>query len=1046
MGTWRSNLREQAISGDAAFMGFWGFPPTNGPRPYAEFLARMSPQGRDLMAEMIARTQIAGEVIDGEHAVVGGPTAGRWVRWRGCAERERPWIVNGICFDVTNQRRSEERLRESEARHRLLIENLAQAVWETDSAGVVVTDSPSWRAYTGQTLDAWLGCGWLDAIHPDDRAYAERQWREAISTRSLVSGEFRLRAPGGEWRWTNVLAAPVLDEKGEIEKWAGLNIDIDVRKRAEVSLRESEERQAFFLKLSDALRPLVDPLEIKRVATRLLGKHLGVNRAFYADASPDGDHWLVAKGFEEGVESLPEAPFPMATYGQWIIEDFRGGKTLAVRDMDTDPRFSEAERAAQQSLQIKAAVAVPLVKAETLVAMLVLHRAKPREWAEQDFAVLDEAAERTWAAVERARAEAALRESEERYRGLFERIDEGFSILELLYDDAGNAFDAIHLEANPAHARHSGVEGIVGKRVFEVLPPDEARYWIAFYDEVTRTGQANRIESEIAGIDRWVTVHVSRLGGADSRKVAVVFNDITERKRAEADLRESEERQRFLLALSDALRAQADPAEIERTALESLAEKLGLDRAHITRLDPDGDRAVVGAEAARGLPSVIGVHRPSAFPETFRTMVDATLVSHDMRTDPMFGETDRRSLDAVQMISLVVVSLRKGPGRVVWSLACAMARPRQWAVSEVMLIEDAAERIWAAVERARAETALRESESRFRQFADASTNILWIRDAATFRMAFASPAFTTIYGRACDAVSGDSGVRCWAKMIVPEDRRRVLNNLRRIRAGERVEQEYRIRRGDTGELRWIHNTDFALFDADGSVSWVAGLGMDITAAKEAAERQGVLVAELQHRTRNLIGVVRSLSDRTIDSASSMEDFGRRFALRLAALSRVQGLLSHLAAGERVAFDELLRAELAAHGATDGIARKVTLDGPSGVPLRSSTVQTFALALHELATNAVKYGALAAANPDGHLTVRWHVEPAIDRASPRLHVEWRESGVIMPEVNAPPRGGGYGRELIERALPYQLKAKTSYELGADGVRCTIAVPIAGGGVR
>lgn len=77
-------------------------------------------------------------------------------------------------------------MRESEARHRLLIGSWAQAVWETDADGVVVADSPSWRAYTGQTQEEWIGYGWLNAIHPDDRAYAEKQWREAIEARGLV--------------------------------------------------------------------------------------------------------------------------------------------------------------------------------------------------------------------------------------------------------------------------------------------------------------------------------------------------------------------------------------------------------------------------------------------------------------------------------------------------------------------------------------------------------------------------------------------------------------------------------------------------------------------------------------------------------------------------------------------------------------------------------------------------------------------------------------------------------------------------------------------
>jgi PAS domain-containing protein len=92
---------------------------------------------------------------------------------------------------------TEQALRESEERFRVLVEAASQAVWETDAQGVVVSDSPSWRAYTGQHLEQWLGCGWLDAVHPDDRGQALQQWQEAVRSGSQAEAEFRLRGPGG---------------------------------------------------------------------------------------------------------------------------------------------------------------------------------------------------------------------------------------------------------------------------------------------------------------------------------------------------------------------------------------------------------------------------------------------------------------------------------------------------------------------------------------------------------------------------------------------------------------------------------------------------------------------------------------------------------------------------------------------------------------------------------------------------------------------------------------------------------------------------------
>jgi two-component sensor histidine kinase len=205
------------------------------------------------------------------------------------------------------------------------------------------------------------------------------------------------------------------------------------------------------------------------------------------------------------------------------------------------------------------------------------------------------------------------------------------------------------------------------------------------------------------------------------------------------------------------------------------------------------------------------------------------------------------------------------------------------------------------------------------------------------------------------------------------------------------------------------------------------------ALREREERLAVVVAELQHRTRNLITVVGTIADNTLKTSDTFDDFKARYRDRLEVLGRVQGLLFRTKEGGRVTFDELLNSELTAQCVRVGENGSVTLEGPKGVRLRSGTVQTLAMVLHELVTNAVKYGALN--QPNGHLTIRWQ-ETSAESGEPWLHLDWKESGVEMPPSGA---GTGQGRELIERALPYQFGAQTTFALEADGVHCTISLP-------
>ena len=330
------------------------------------------------------------------------------------------------------------------------------------------------------------------------------------------------------------------------------------------------------------------------------------------------------------------------------------------------------------------------------------------------------------------------------------------------------------------------------------------------------------------------------------------------------------------------------------------------------------------------------------------------------------------------------------------------------------------------------ERALHESAARFVQFGKASSDVLWIRNARTLHLEYLSQAFDQLYGHARGAMLAHPTLESWTSLILPEDRHRVHEALEKVRAGERVTVEYRVRRSD-GAIRWMRNTKFPLLDGDGEVVRIGGIGHDATEEKEAAARVQVLFAELQHRTRNLMAVVRSIAARTLAECSTLDEFGEAYDSRIAAIVRVHTLLSGLDEGRKVTFDRLLQEELQAHGADHA---RVALEGPAGVRLRSTTLQTFALALHELATNAVKYGALA--GPEGTLRVRWCLHRWED-GTRVLRMDWSEQCPVR-QARPPRRAGGYGRELIERALPYQLKARTCYQLTDSGVECRVDVPL------
>ncbi|HAJ60950.1 MAG TPA: hypothetical protein DCP31_18185, partial [Cyanobacteria bacterium UBA8543] len=311
------------------------------------------------------------------------------------------------------------------------------------------------------------------------------------------------------------------------------------------------------------------------------------------------------------------------------------------------------------------------------------------------------------------RAEAALRESEEKYRVLFETMDEGYLLSEVIFDENDKPIDILYLEANPAAVRLAGRD-FSGQRMREIDPNYE-EYWYEIYGRVALTGESMRAERYAEPHDRWFDFYAFKVGGQESRRVAIVFNDITAAKHREAERKRTEEQQTFLLKFSDMLRAEPDADSIANQAVRMLAEHLRLDRFWLSEVFEQQGISTVGPEYHRpDLPPMSGVFRLSDYPETMRQLATQPMVIHDVVNDPGFSDSEKAILSQLHLRSLQVASLREGQHQVIWALAAAMTTPRHWNESERVLLEKVSEFVWAAIGRARVEAALRESEAKYR--------------------------------------------------------------------------------------------------------------------------------------------------------------------------------------------------------------------------------------------------------------------------------------------------------------------------------------------
>ena len=259
-------------------------------------------------------------------------------------------------------------------------------------------------------------------------------------------------------------------------------------------------------------------------------------------------------------------------------------------------------------------------------------------------------------------------------------------------------------------------------------------------------------------------------------------------------------------------------------------------------------------------------------------------------------------------------------------------------------------------------------------------------------------------------------------LINPDDFELLVRAFRKVsKDANTFQTEFRVRRLN-GEIRWCTGTAAASFDEQGRLIWLSGVTADITDRKRAEERQILLAEEVDHRARNVVAVVQSIMRLT--RAESIDEYISALDGRVGALSNAHRLLAS-SRWEGADLNRLVEEEFAPYRASG--SERVSTRGPI-VLLPPATAQTIALALHELATNAAKYGALS--NEHGRVDLSWRTEPG------KLELIWVESG--GPEIT-PPNRGGYGSRAIVAGIERQLGGIVDFDWQAGGLRCTLSLP-------
>ncbi|CAN7376406.1 PAS domain S-box protein [Brevundimonas sp. LjRoot202] len=454
-----------------------------------------------------------------------------------------------VVVDISGAKAAEAALRESEARFRLMADTAPSPVWLTNTEGAVEFVNAALVEFYGRPPDDILGHVWREAIHPDDVPGVSAIQARHRPQRQPYGFEARFHRADGAWRWMRVAVNPRFDTDGGFMGYVGLSFDVTDTHEAIELIARQERRQSFLLALTDSLRDLTSPDAIMAEVELALGAELQVRRVGYGEVDQERRLVSMSRDWTADVTSA-QGQFSLDDLAAPLISELATGRAVRISDVRKDRRTKGAVEIFDR-LQTRSLMRAPLIRGGRLRAFLYVHDSRVRAWTDDELDLLQEVAGRTWTEIERTRAEAEVRESEERFRAI---ADTAPVLIWVTQQDRTRAF------VNQAYVAYHGGAYEEARQLDwrEIIHPDDQERVLEESLAGEATAQPFSLEARYLRHDgeyRWLkSFSRPRFGpnGEIIGFVGVAF-DVTDIREAQARLQESETRFRTVADSAPAL-------------------------------------------------------------------------------------------------------------------------------------------------------------------------------------------------------------------------------------------------------------------------------------------------------------------------------------------------------------------------------------------------------------------------------------------------------------------------------------------------------------